>query len=35
MTALVRAANWGKLGYVLISHMVDWDKEEQNTCCKA
>lgn len=33
-TALVRAADWGKLGYVLIGHMVDWDEEEQSTLLK-
>lgn len=28
-TALVRAVNWGKLGYVLIGHMVVWDEKEK------
>lgn len=28
-TALVRAVNWGKLGYVLIGHMVVWDEKEE------
>ncbi len=28
-TALVRAVNWGTLGYALIGRMVDWDKEEE------
>lgn len=28
-TALVRAVNWGRLSYVLIGRMVDWDQKKE------